>query len=108
MSTIDKAALLAKRFGVEDVEIPGVGTVQIRPLSRAEGLALQGAELDVAEMERRLVSLAMISPQLTEDEVRQWQENSPVGELEPITEEIIRLSGMDKAAAKEAYKQFRE
>ena len=98
--TVDKAALLAKRFGVEDVEIDGVGTVQVRPLSRAEALALQDRELDAAEMERYLVALAMVAPALSEDEVGQWQANSPAGELEPVADAILRISGMKKEAAK--------
>jgi hypothetical protein len=105
---IDKAALLAKRFGVEDVEIEGVGTVQIRALSRAEALELQGRELTVAQMEQTLLAKAMVSPQLTEDDVAEWQKNSPAGELQPVVEKITALSGMEQHAAKAAYADFRE
>lgn len=108
MAAISKADLLKKRFGVEDVEIPGVGMVQVRPLSRAEALALQGVELGVEEMERRLLALAVVSPQLTGDEVGEWQANSPAGELEPVVRAITRLSGMEQSAVKEAVKQFRD
>jgi hypothetical protein len=97
---LDKAALLARRFGVHDVEIEGVGVVQVRPLSRAEALAIQGVEMAPAEMERRLLAAAMVAPKLTEDEVGVWQENSPAGELDPVGEAILRLSGMSKDAAK--------
>jgi len=100
VTTIDKAALLAERFGVHDVEIAGVGTVQVRPLSRAEALALQGRELDAAHMERHLLALAMVAPKLTEDEVGTWQANSPAGELEPVADKILTISGMKKEAAK--------
>jgi hypothetical protein len=106
--TIDKTALLAKRFGVHDVEIPGVGTVQVRPLSRAEALELQGKELDAAVMEQRLLALALVAPKLTEAEVAEWQANSPAGELEPVGDAILVLSGMKKESAKEAVKTFRD
>lgn len=107
MATIDKDVLLAKRFGVEDVEIPGVGTVQVRPLSRSEALQVQGVEMPLLEMERRLLALALVEPKLTEAEIKQWQENSPAGELQPVVEAIIRVSGLEEAAAKAAYQQFR-
>lgn len=98
---IDKETLLKRRFGVEEVEIPGVGTVEVRPLSRAEALQLQDkGEMSVLEMERLLVSLAMVSPQLSEDEVGVWQENSPAGELQPIAEVITRISGMEQSSPK--------
>ncbi|MGE3414115.1 MAG: hypothetical protein AB7L91_18060 [Dehalococcoidia bacterium] len=108
MDTVDKVTLLTKRFGVEAVDIPGVGTVQVRPLSRAEALQIQGTELPVAEMERRLLALALVSPSLNEDEVGQWQANSPAGELQPVVQAIVRLSGMEAHADKAAYQQFRE
>lgn len=106
--TLTKEALLARRFGVHDVPVEGVGVVQVRALSRAEALALQGVEMPVAEMERRLLAKALVSPKLTEDEVREWQENSPAGEIEPIANEIARLSGMVPDSAKEAVKTFRD
>ncbi|MDN5749866.1 MAG: hypothetical protein L0H64_15320 [Pseudonocardia sp.] len=107
MDIISKADLLARRFGVEDIEIPEVGTVKVRPLSRAEALNLQGKEMTVEEMERHLLSLALVEPNLTYDEVAQWQQNSPAGEIEPVADAIVRLSGMNKAAAKEAVQRFR-
>ena len=105
---VSKEALLAKRFGVFDVEIPDVGTVQVRPLSRAEALAVQGVEMPAAIMEQKLIAKAMVSPRLTEDEVRLWQENSPAGELEPVGNRIMELSGMKPESAKEAVKTFRD
>lgn len=108
MGTLDVGALLAERFGVVDVELPGLGTVKVRPLTRAEAIKLRGVELQVDEMEQTLLSLAMVEPKMTKDQVRQWQEVAPAGELEPIGEEIIRISGMDKVAGKQAYADFRE
>lgn len=104
---LDKEALLKARFGEEEVEIPGVGTVRVRALTRGQALQVQGTEMDVAEMERKLIAWAMVEPTLTEDEVRVWQDSSPAGELQVITDAIIRLSGMEKHAAKEAVKSFR-
>lgn len=108
MTTIaDKATLFAQRFTTEDVEIPGVGTVRVRCLSREEVLVIRGVELPYAEMERKLLAAAMIEPTITEEEALQWQRASPAGELEPITKVIMRLSGLEADAAKAAVKRFR-
>lgn len=104
---LDKAALLGQTFGIEDVEIEGIGTVRVRPLSRAEALEVRGKELPYDELERKLISAAMVEPALTADEVKEWQAVSPAGQLEVITDAIIRISGMEKAAQKAAYQQFR-
>lgn len=100
---MDKELLFKPRLAEEDVEIPGVGTVRVRALSRGEVLRAQGAK-GVAAIERAMLATGMVDPALTEDEAKQWQESSPAGELEPVTRVIQRLSGMeagaDKAAAK--------
>jgi hypothetical protein len=98
MSTVEKAALLARRIGAGEHEIEGVGTVRIRGLSRIEVLELQG--LDTAATDRRMVSLALLEPELTEDEVGAWQKTSGPQELEKLTLAIAALSGMGKGAAK--------
>jgi hypothetical protein len=107
MATVDKAALLAKRFGVEDVEVPDVGTVQIRPLSRAEAHGLRGQEMDEQQMEIRLLALALVEPKLTEADVKEWQEAAPAGELEPVVRAILRLSGMEAQHAKATFPEVR-
>ena len=103
MAILDKAALLAERFGVVDVELEGVGTVQVRPLSRAEAHAVRGTEMTEQEVEVRLLAAAMVSPKLTEDEVKVWQANSPAGELHPVCQTILRISGMEQQSAKATF-----
>jgi hypothetical protein len=97
---VDKAALLARRLGEGKHEIPGVGSVRIRGLSRAEILGLQALDGGTAVSDRRMVSLALVDPPLTEDEVRIWQENSTADEIEQLTVAIAELSGMGVGAAK--------
>lgn len=105
---MDKELLFKARLHERDVELPGVGTVRVRALARGEVVAIKDAgDLALDEYERKLISLAMIDPTLTEDEVRQWQEAAPAGELEPVTNAIAELSGLDQEAAKRAYQQFR-
>lgn len=105
---ISKEDLLKASFGIEDVEIPGKGTVKVRALTRGQALEVQGKELDAAELERKLVAWAMVDPALTEAEVATWQENSPAGELQVIQTAILRLSGMEAAAEKATVRKFRD
>lgn len=106
--SLDKAALFASRLPEQDVDVDGLGTIRIRSLSRAEVLGMRGKDIEVVEMERRLMSAAMVDPKLTEDEVGQWQAASAAGELEPITKAIMALSGLDVEAPKQAMTTFRD
>ena len=106
--TVDKKALLARRLGEADHEIEGVGTLRIRGLSRAELLALQALEGGALTSDRRMVSLAVVDPPLTEDDVKTWQENSAPGEIEALTLAIAELSGLGVGAAKSGVSGVRE
>lgn len=104
---VDKAALFKGRITEEELDVPGVGTIRIRALTRTEALEIRGVDLPVAELERKLLAWALVEPRLTEDEARQWQDASAAGELEPVTKAIARLSGMEQSAPKEAMRKFR-
>lgn len=104
---VDKDLLLKARLVEEEIDIPGVGTVRVRALTRAEAMTVHGVELSVLEMERKLTAMAMVDPVLTEDEVSQWQTSSPAGELGPVAEAIVRLSGMAEGADKATVRKFR-
>jgi phosphoribosylformylglycinamidine (FGAM) synthase-like enzyme len=110
MAAVNKEALFKPRLSEETFEIEGLGEVRIRSLSRSEMLKIrnkrQEGALEVVEMERLLLSTALVEPALTEDEVRQWQDASAAGELEPITRAIMRISGLEDAAPKDAVKRF--
>lgn len=101
---VDKSALFKPRCPERDVELPGVGTVRVRGLTRGEIIEISKG-VDVArDMEPHSLSLAMLDPQLTEDEVRQWIAVAPFGEIETLTQVVNELSGIKGRADKEAYK----
>lgn len=100
---MDKAKLLAPRveLNTEDVEIEGVGTLTVRGLSRYElALMLKKYPDDTASQERFTLATALVDPELTEDEVAQWQKAGTLGEIVAVTQAIHRLSGIGKDAAK--------
>lgn len=104
---MDREALFAPRLPEDDVEIPGVGTVRVRGLSRIEAMHVQAAN-GAEATERRILALGMVDPALTEADAGRWQKASPAGELEPVTTRIAELSGIDQGAAKSAYKSIRD
>lgn len=105
---IDKGALLQKRLKQREVEIPDMGTVTVRSLSRAEAQKVHGVGMDPGELERKMIAIAMVEPTMTEDEVGTWQEAADVGELSLVVNAIIEMSGMEVATPKEVMQQFRD
>ncbi|NIL40504.1 hypothetical protein HCB17_04475, partial [Salinispora arenicola] len=112
---VDKQVLLTPRLGKEaDVPIPGVGTVRVRTLSRAEVIGLRKATDDahldgprVLTLERKMLAAAMVAPVLTEAEVGRWQKSSPAGEMDEIVYKVQEMAGMLDTSPREAMSNFR-
>lgn len=102
-----KAKLFKSRIEEAEVELDGIGVLRVRGLTRGEVFAVQQCKGTEAS-ERKILSLGVVDPSLTENEVRQWQENSPAGEIEPVVNKIRELSKLTDAAAKESYKSVRD
>ncbi|MEU8220912.1 hypothetical protein AB0C47_34790 [Micromonospora taraxaci] len=103
---VDKSALLARRCPEDDVELDGVGTVRVRGLTRAEVKELGKRMNDGEDMEAYSLSLAMVDPELTEDEAAAWITTGGFGEIEKVNRRINELSGIAGRADKEAYKSL--
>lgn len=105
----DKDALFASSLPEADVDIPGKGTVRVRALTRAEAMSMQQVRPGpdrVAVIERKMLALALVDPEMTEAEVGRWQKASTAGEMERVGKKVQELSGMTDGAAKEAYREF--
>ncbi len=93
-AAVSKEALLAtKGLGTKEVEVPGVGTVVVRGLSRAEVVQMQAAGSPDA-MENRMMAAAMVEPPLTVEEVVEWRAEAPSEVVRPISDAILALSGL--------------
>lgn len=109
MARVQKDALFATSLPEEDVDIPGKGTVRVRALTRSEALACQQVKQGpdrVAAIERKMLAMAIVDPEMTEADIGRWQKASTVGEMEPVGAKVQELSGMTEGAAKEAYREF--
>lgn len=105
----DKELLFKPRLPEIDYELDGLGTIRIRALSRAEVMGCRNVKAGPGQaeaIERKMLALALVDPELTEAEVGRWQKASPAGELEPVTDKIAEMSGMKDESAKDAYKEM--
>jgi hypothetical protein len=98
---MDKELLLKARIPEYEYEIPGVGSIVIRPMTREEMHTITGRnKKDTLRGEVQVLAACMVDPKLSEDEVAQWQRSSPSGELSKIVNKIMELSGLTEDADK--------
>lgn len=83
-----------------DYEIPGLGMIQLRPLSRAETIEAQKFKDDVLQAERFTLSRAIVSPEVKEHHVAAWQRGSFPLEINAVADKINEISGLKKGADK--------
>lgn len=106
--TISKDKLLkAGELDTQTVEIPGVGDVEIRGLTRKQALAVA----DESKTERRealIVSYGLVEPSLTAREAQEWFKSVPAGLVQPLTLAISDLSGLSEGAEKTQVEEFPE
>lgn len=108
---MDKARLFEERMPREDVEVPGIGKVTVRAMSRYEQMLIgKTSNGDPLVFERKTLAVTLVDPELTEDEVERWQKAAPAGEMGYLLKTVNRLSGLDKEAKeaqKAAFEAFR-
>lgn len=97
---MDKAVLLKPRLTEEVVEIPGLGEVRVRALSRAEVMDLQEGRERRGQLgtEAWCLAVGLVDPVLTEEEATELLQASPGAELQPVVDAVFRLSGLSEVA----------
>lgn len=110
-----KSALLAGDGSDSETRLVDThaGKVTVRALTRSEVMHLnKGRELgkiDIAQFECKMVALALVEPQVTEDEVHAWQERERAGgALADITDVIAEMSGLSQGAQKSRVSRARK
>ena len=97
---LDRNDLLVRRLLEEDVDIPDVGTVRVRGLSRGEVFDLRGDDISLAELEIRTLAACLIEPVISVDDAREWYYGAPQNETGLVLERIRKLSALDEGAQK--------
>lgn len=103
---ISKDVLLKAQLPESTVDVPGVGRMRVRGLSRME--VLLARDRDRAGWEASLLTAGLVEPALTEDEVNIWREGATTDVVNTVVEAILGLSGMLKKAVEEAKTSFPE
>jgi hypothetical protein len=89
-----------------DVLLPKLGkTVKIRGLTRAEAIQVAEAK-GTADRERKIITWGMVQPQLTYQQVETWYRQATAGDLQVLTLEISKASGVIEGADKEEARRF--
>ena len=103
MAVLSREQILATKLGREHVDVGDQGQVVVRGLTRSEAHEMKDIEGN-AEREVRTLSLGLVEPALSEDDVRAWMAAATFGSLQPVLERIMSLSGMLEGQGKEATK----
>lgn len=91
----------------DDVTLDNGRVVRVRGLSRWE--TLKGKDVDDRVLwEAYVVSTGMVTPAMTAEQVEGWQKTSLPAELEPVTDRIAELSGMDDGAERRIVRELVE
>lgn len=86
----------------EDYDLPGVGKLRVRGLSRGEFLIAQERHGDnMTKQEQYILSRCVIKPEgVTEAVVAKWQKASGISEINELAKFINEISGIGKGADK--------
>lgn len=106
---ISKEALLKGTLPETTFEIPDVGAVRIRGLSRAEVVAwIEQQDFETREV--YALAAGMVEPMLSEGDVREWRCHVGSQVIKSVADEILRLSGLlePQKAVQEAKQSFQE
>lgn len=99
---LSRAEILARKVGHQVVDIPSGGQVTIRPITRNEALRMHSLVEagEVATGDDYLISTALVDPEMSIEDVAQWGDTAPAGDLVALSEAVARLSGMTAGAPK--------
>jgi hypothetical protein len=94
--------ILARKVAGRTEQVPlGDGHVTVRGLTRKEAARMQAAGDDVIRSEAIALSIAVVTPKLTEAEALEWLEQDGSEAIQPVITAIQRLSGSAPGQAKE-------
>jgi hypothetical protein len=101
MARLTKEQLLSVKLPEKDVDMPELGgTVRIRALRASEQSKLfdpkaGGLDLEASKnLAAKVLTLSLIDPALTEEELASVFDNMPIGSINRLVAEVMELSGL--------------
>lgn len=104
---VDKSAFFDQVLPEKDLEVPGLGKVRIRGLSREKALAVAKMAEEKAgfdAQEREWLRWGLVEPELSYQDIERWQARAQSGQIGTVTDAIVELSGVEEGAEKAVYK----
>lgn len=105
---IEKDVFLKPVLPEREVDLPGLGTVRVRALSRSEAVGLAVHKNDVRKLECQIIRCGLVDPVLTDAEMVGWYAEAPSGLVDLLIAAIDSLSGMSDGAPKSGVPGVRE
>ncbi len=103
---VDKATLLGSVLPQRSVEVPGVGTLTVRALSRAEVVSFQALS-SADELENATLAAGMVEPSLSLEEAARWRSIAGNEDVKAVSDAILELSGLGEGAQAAKERRFR-
>jgi len=100
---LTREQILARKVAGNTEEFPIDGdVVVIRGLTRDESLLVRkaGEDGDLAAADSMLISLGLVEPRMSADDVAEWGASDVAGTLMELSAAIARMSGMSEGAGK--------
>lgn len=99
---MDKELLLKRKAGLRTTTVQldgGEIEVVVRALSRGEVKEVKD-KYPQDQAENVLVSMSLVDPKMTPEEVTAWLDEAPAGDSVAVMEAVAELSGLSKEVAK--------
>jgi hypothetical protein len=106
MGNLTREEILARKRGHDVVDLPDGGTVEVRGLNRREAIEVGEVEAGL-DRDALLISLGMIDPKMTVEDVLAWGVEDDSGTLEIVSRRIGELSRMVEGAGKSGVSRAR-
>lgn len=107
MGNLTREEILARKMGRDTVTLPdGSGTVEVRGLNRSEAVRVGEVEAGL-DRDALLISLGLVDPEMTVEDVLQWGREDDSGTLEVVSRRIGELSRMVEDAGKSSVSRAR-
>src|SRR6478609_7456716 len=103
MAQLTREQILARKRGQDVVDLGDGSTVKVRGLSRNEAQHVADAKTTL-ERDAIMISLGLVDPELSPDDVLDWFGEAPAGDVKAIALRIAELSGMAEGQGKQATK----
>ena len=107
MARLTREEILARKLGNDVVTLPGGGDVEVRALTFRE--VERGQKIaDLTERTAFYVSIALVDPKMSAEEVAKWADEGEAGDLTHLSEQIQQISRLSEGAGKSGVRRTRK